>query len=368
MVMRTTFLSLFLLSIFIPESKCSVFEIKSVTGTNKLTNDEFSFPILSSGEKPKVAERINDIMQLSVLNLKIGREKESIFESIWPINDIHGVTGMSYTIYMNNDNIFSIGFYFATMGAYPDNSSHYFTFNAQNGELIELNNLFYPDGFHSFENIVKLKHKDIIYNNIKNLLSSYCENKSDNFNEEYVNELNNLLECCVTQKIDKYFVSEEGINIDYYDGSCLPHVAQAFDIDWHVIIPYNDLSNLTSEFGEKILSNSAQDIKNIITPKEKLFFTKGAIDGKYSISLFIDYCYFNKYDKEYDVSGNYWYDKVGKSIYLNGKTKDKSNFELYEKNENGDITGRFNIKYLNGKFSGTWTNVETSKQMEIQFE
>lgn len=344
-----------------------VFKLKDITETNSKTSREFSFPILTSHSQAGVAQKINDLLQLAVLYQKVGKHKTSIFENIWPVEDAFGNQSMGYSVFTNNGFLFSIAFFYETMGAYPDHSEQYFTFNAQSGDLLELDDFFLEQGFLEFDKFVRTKYKDVIYSEIQDIAVSAKEDTDDDDFEERLEGINSLLECCINQKIEKFFIDNKGINIRYYDGYCLPKALRAKDIGWDLTIPYSELDHLLNEFGKEILINKTNPVSLLFPEKHQTLVLRGLINAKYAFFLYVNFSHYNKYDNQFSIYGNYWYDKVGKSIDLSGSTTDRVNFEIFERDENQEEVGLFKIKFSDGKPSGTWTDLKTDKEFKIVF-
>lgn len=66
------------------------------------------------------------------------------------------------------------------------------------------------------------------------------------------------------------------------------------------------------------------------------------------------------------LSGSYYYDKIGFSLYLNGTIKSDGSFEMKESNENGDVTGKFTGTFSSPQsIEGNWTNSENKQKINF---
>jgi hypothetical protein len=351
-MIRIIVLLFFLLSVTFHPCLSGGFAINNVTEINKKTEGEFSFPILSNAANAAVAIQINEILQLLILEIKIGKQANSIFENIWPVEDTYGVQSMGYRVFVNDDYLFSIGFFYETLSSYPDYSEHYYTFNAQNGDLLELNDLFTSTGFSAFDKRIRETHRQRI-------------KESDSVGQETVND---LLSCAANQNITKFYVTPGEIAINYYGGRCLPHVTQVFDIDWNVISSSEQIKNLLNDFGKEVLIEKTKSVKDTYHKRDERLVARGLIDGKYPFLLYMDFDYFSKHKSTYSGSGKYWYDKVGEVIDLQVSSVDKVNFTLNEKDKTGKKRARFDLVMKGGKLSGTWTDLEKSIVRNVQFK
>ena len=90
------------------------------------------------------------------------------------------------------------------------------------------------------------------------------------------------------------------------------------------------------------------------------FILTGTINNEYPITMYLTI------NTNSEVTGKYYYDKVRKYIPINGKIKG-STIELEEK-INDNITGKFSGKFdrKNIKYSGTWINTGSEKQMSFE--
>lgn len=97
---------------------------------------------------------------------------------------------------------------------------------------------------------------------------------------------------------------------------------------------------------------------------KKYYHLKGSIDEKYPITM--DLFFFNG-----NLRGSYYYDKVGKSINLNGTLNDDNTFEMTEESyseEQGNIkTGTFKGKLnQDNSLTGTWQNADKTKELSFE--
>jgi hypothetical protein len=64
------------------------------------------------------------------------------------------------------------------------------------------------------------------------------------------------------------------------------------------------------------------------------------------------------------LSGSYVYERIGKSIRLNGAMTDKKEFYLNEVDEHGSQTGKFEGKFVSKDWiEGTWSSTSPKKEM-----
>jgi hypothetical protein len=96
------------------------------------------------------------------------------------------------------------------------------------------------------------------------------------------------------------------------------------------------------------------------TPKEEIgTIFIGTIDRKYPITV-------NIVRKEDELSGSYYYDKIGESITIKGEVRGEKTY-LEEIGKDGVTTGIWELKTndLSEWIYGSWTNPKTKKTMDL---
>jgi hypothetical protein len=97
---------------------------------------------------------------------------------------------------------------------------------------------------------------------------------------------------------------------------------------------------------------------------EDNFYKK--LKGKIGDNMFITMDLIRRKDstlKVNNVSGYYYYDKIGMPLNIYGSVSDSGKFELVERNKKGDETGIFRGEFINAnEVKGIWVNPETKKE------
>ena len=111
--------------------------------------DQFSFPIFSNRTNKYAAQKINQTMQLSELEILKGFETKSIFERVsYDGGGIYGnKVSIKFDVFDNTDRILSVQFNETSCGATCAYWVKYYNFNSGNGDLIQLKDLFTEKGF-----------------------------------------------------------------------------------------------------------------------------------------------------------------------------------------------------------------------------
>ncbi len=84
----------------------------------------------------------------------------------------------------------------------------------------------------------------------------------------------------------------------------------------------------------------------------------GYIDGKYEIKM-------NLTQKGTEISGDYYYTKIGTPLKLKGVIDNSNSFNLYEFNNDGNMTGVFIGTINNSQITGDWSKPDGTKTMKF---
>jgi hypothetical protein len=143
------------------------FGIMELTDTSRLETI-YTFPILVSHGNDSAVARINRTLQQAELELEVGTQDSSIFEKIWPAEDsFSGITEFGYRIIENSSKIFSIEFNKEGCGAYCEGFSSYYSFDANTGALLKLDQILTETGFHQLRKEVIEERRTLIQQSIE---------------------------------------------------------------------------------------------------------------------------------------------------------------------------------------------------------
>ncbi|RYG00459.1 MAG: hypothetical protein EOO02_14850 [Chitinophagaceae bacterium] len=143
-----TILTLILCSL--AHAQSNYFQVK------KVKTKELNFPIFSGSVNVTVTKNINELLQLSELQLLEGHQQNNIFENVSVDRGTiyGGKVNIDYTVLSNNSKLLSVKFDEASCGATCTYWVQYYNFNAGNGSLIQLSDLFTKNGFSAFRDLV----------------------------------------------------------------------------------------------------------------------------------------------------------------------------------------------------------------------
>lgn len=351
---------------------CSQVWSQSTVNTSYFTieqiekGEDYAFPLVKSKAHPAVANKINQVLQLEMIGKSYNLVGKKLFDNLMEKDSYFGTTSMWYTILVNNAALLSIEFEFATMAAYPDNHTRYFNFNSATGDLINIHELFTESGIEHLNDLASEYFNESIRHGNSDLFDSTIARSE---REEMLETLFDLTQCNATHTIDQFGVTPQALIID--KGVCLPHAVRASDIDWSHQIKIDDLSGL-SPYGEKLLREKRSDYSFHFN--EKKHESGMALYG--SINANDPFCMYLRLYSDNNISGEFWYEKKGILIDVNGKRISRDNIviedeRIISQDDNGMVTeklGKFDFTLLeNGGITGTWTNHE-GKSFPIQFE
>lgn len=310
------------------------FKIKPLEYTKDSGN--LHFPVFY--RKPadtRTTEKINQYLQLSELELLNGLQTKTIFEKV-KIDDgsLYGRKwDMTYSIYSNNEKVLSLGFDESSSGMTTHYWSRYYTFNAKNGDVIQLSDLFTLQGYRKF-------HKYLIKKSIREFrkqllgIDTTITNNSDW--DEIIPELGQ-------SNITDFYIKGTSIILD---GNNLLNKDQKIAMDITVKFKLPEFESYLNDYGKCIFGLKSGDIAEYRSCSSPQLFT-GKID-KYPVLFIIRQIYANEYE------GIYCYQKFGKGIYMTGKVAN-GKIKLEEKTDQLENRAFIKGKITQDSITGTWT-------------
>lgn len=307
--------------------------------------NHFSFPVIisNSPKTENAASAINDYIQLQSLHKKVSTSKKHLFE------DFKKDSKCNYTLYTNSATLLSV----KIDTGYP----FYYNFNAQNGQLIELNNLLEQKQYSEIltKRIEILKER--IDNKIKEIKDEKTREELSNF---YKNRINNFY--------GDFYVKDNNLVLHVGSGDFelkSNNIDPKYNINWEVEFEYLEIEELLSEFGKSLIKGKG-DIGKVKLESMRTKFLKGTISGKYPITMVLNLSYDNRL-RIYNIDESYyWYDKVGQGLYLIGEKNGDSfslttfDFELRKETE------LFNFELDGTVYIGTWKNLRNEKELDFE--
>src|SRR5207237_8611617 len=154
------------------------------------TEFSLNIPILSSQTPDSTsANRINSFLQLFLLKT-LPQSGKSVFSN-WIKSDIvgfEGVTYLRYDIHANTDQILSVVFDKQWQWATTEYIRHWFNFNAQNGDRIELPDLFSDSGWQEFKKLLDKKRRKQFQREFAHVKDSDLINFRKDYEKRYLKD------------------------------------------------------------------------------------------------------------------------------------------------------------------------------------
>lgn len=307
--------------------------------------NEFSFPIFNQPADSASTKNINQLLQLSELELLAGYHVKNIFENVSKNNvSIYGgKVEISFVIFTNNPKVLSIKFYESSCGATCAYWVRYYNFNSGNGDLIKLRDFFTIEGYANFKKNV-LKKRTIQFK--KEIM------KVDSSERKY---LLDVLGCFNSDDLEDYYIQNSSIFID--GENCLSKNQKFFDLNMVSKINLAEFKNNLNNFGKAVFGISKDSVAKYYSKELPQLF-EGSIDNSHKIVLILNNGYQN------NMSGIYAYLKYGQGIYLEGELNNKV-LTLTESTSDFDENGFIKAKFDGNKIEGTWTNKNNTKKMSF---
>ncbi len=300
----------------------------------------FSFPIFIPKRDTYSVEKINQFLQISELLCIKHKGQKSIFSNI-QYNDggLYGPkTDISFKIKTNNDRLLSISFDEAASGMTTHYWSIHDNFNAQNGDVIQLEDLFEPASYPVF-------YKKALKKGLAQLKKGMPKGESRDTYE-------------ATYKYDEhdkpmFYIKNNTIYIDH--SGQLGKQALFEDIDPVIKMSANEYLPYLNDYGRFIFGVSNDNTTVFHTKSTPQIFAGNIGEAKV---LFV----FNNYGEISEAE--YVYTKYGKGIYCVGTlTGEKLELTEYDadKNKTATITAVFDGETI----IGTWQSLDKKTTLPI---
>lgn len=327
-------------------------------------SENFVFPLVSYPEKPLIQNKINTFLQVSELEYIPGTGKNPFQFASTATNSYS-----NYVYYYNWEklgtpqNILSLKMEGEASGAYPEGFNDYQNFDLRTGNLINIKELFRPEAVDSVNLIVN-------ENIIKEISAFLNELKSSENLHEADEQIKMYEECLeyvdgVTLEYVKFFFGKDKLTI--VKERCSNHAMRALDDlgKFEIELPFAKIDRYWSSYARNLLSENGKMVKQN-TIQNRLY--KGAIDGKYPVTVLIK----DVYD-DGSFSAFYWYDKTKKLIEWSGTLKN-THLSIIENDYHSEELKKWVPRVIikanvNGNaIVGTWQDYKTKKFLKLELK
>lgn len=192
-------LSLFLVIALSLNARNAYFSVETARNGN-----EFSFPVFSNLTDNSAANKINQLLQINELELLKGYEKENIFEKVrdsqiaasgWKKN-------ISFEIKNNTNKTLSLKLNESACISSCSDWIKYYNFNSQNGEIIQLQDLFTEVGYKRFYELILGK----VAKEFERIIKEAEPGEQDTYND--------IIECYKENITLDFYIDNKNIYID----------------------------------------------------------------------------------------------------------------------------------------------------------
>lgn len=209
---------------------------------------DLSFPLIQPSQA--VAYKINQYLQSQVLDNDVPvTDAAKIFEKSRYIqrkeNTQFGYTRISYAVERNNTALLSLSFSFEKEGATTSYSSGYYNFDNQTGDLLAAEKMFTTNG------LAEIKKQLIKERNerIQKQLKEYGNRKDSGLVAEQ------FAACNENADENNFSIREKGIV--FCKSGCFPTLAEPYDLDLDIEIPYKKIEKYLTPYGKKLLPEAS---------------------------------------------------------------------------------------------------------------
>lgn len=278
---------------------------------------------------------------------------------------LDGLSSQSFTVVLNNGRVFSLMFNGESCGAYCEDFTNYYAFDATTGIRLVPDDLF----VNSASTVLRdkmIRRKLMLYRRQIASLESTVKRRTGKAKAEDIEELEAkiaLNQSCVyhilgedthVNAFTRYKYNFNRTDVEIVSERCSNHASRAYDDVGVVTLPisYSELSPYLSAYGKYLLLNEGkQTSDNSIYGK----LLTGRIGKTSAITMLL-----HKYDDD-SIHGSYFYNKHRKAIKLAGS---ESGDELVlNEHVGGVITATMRMKISGAKLSGNWDSNRTQMIM-----
>lgn len=308
----------------------------------------FSFPVFSSATNIKAITKINQLLQLSELQLLKGFEKEHIFELA--TMDIGGMFNkkveLKSVVQSNSAKLLSIQIKDISCGADCVSGTRYYNFNSGNGDLIQLKDLFTTEGYQTFYKYVATKR-------IKALDQQLLK-----MDEQEKALWQGVKICYEESTLIDFYIKDNTLFID--GENCFYNTQKVESIKRLDIFTLPEFKSYLNDYGKSLFSITSADISGFQSKHlPQLFEGKGANDSTLIFILNIMY--------QEDMKGIYAYHQMGIGVNMEGTLKGK---ELYlaETNTKPGVTPYIYAVYDENQIIGTLSDRKKTINIPIHLK
>lgn len=313
---------------------------------NEYSGEDFQFPIFRGTSNKYAVEKINQLLQISKLEILKGYEENNIFERVSykeeDGNLIGGMMNIKFEVLSNTDKTLSIKFDLCVCGASCSYWINYFNFNTGNGDLFQLSDLFSDEGYKQFSEYAAKKRTNVFRKNLVGVDSLFIAN--------YIA----IYGCYDDINFADFYIQNNSLFLDGNDcftlNSILENINTVCEFQINEIEPYlnaygKSVFGLNQDSVAKHQSKSLPQLFNGFIGKKQILL----VINEYDNNNIVAYCFYAKEGKKTDLLG-----QVNEGILT-----------LEEKDTNFQTIGAIKATYEGTTINGTWTDKKTGKSYKL---
>jgi hypothetical protein len=324
--MKIKFVLLFILSTINLKSYSQV----KISNLKDECHTENAFPFAESSGNPIVAEKINILLQVKLLEIVPGAYKKCAFEKVMSdtANCCSYVFFSDYTVTKNTKTIVSLSMQGETMGAYPENASWNYNFNAVTGDVIFPEEIFTATGYATLKKKITAHRRKRLNDFLDGLSHAKSKDPDD---IELANDQREIYENCLPLIDDENFFYGSFLIKDdkliFIRERCSNHAMRAVDDldEFYDEVLVKDIYKELNDYGKALFSEDVASLKKMTPSITFNKILKGTINNKTPIT-----CIFNTPYLDSSLVVNYWYDQHKTIIEWSGKVVNGKKLELIE--------------------------------------
>lgn len=299
------------------------------------------FPQFKSGNSI-AAQRLNFVIQTLVFG-EISSNKsiekllrENLHQSL---GGEGGITDIEHEMIRNDMKVFSTEIAGEYLGAYPSRFTFGVSVDARTGDRITKEHLV--NDMQALEQIVGKRLEQRLAEHI----AEYHREDSSEPSEEIVRDLE---ECDRSLRYTDVLLYKDTVR--FLHPKCLPHVIQAYDMDWDISFSYSEIKHLMTDYGKSLFEGPQVEMP--YRPGKMEIYT--GVVGKAAVTMVLEL-------GDTSITGWYYYDSKGHALSLDGDCF-KDEWTLRESDDLSP-TGSFTGIATDKGYSGTWRSPDGKRSL-----
>jgi len=306
-------------------------------------NSDFRFPIFSDSTDTLTAKKINQLLQLSELQILKGHEKKNIFEVVGPSEGslIDGMVEITGKVFFNTNKVLSIQFNESSCGGACFYWVNYYNFNTGNGDIIQLRDLFTSEGYNDFYKMVAKKRIAQLHHEVAKLKKEVKDDFDEDITASYYR----------SDSLKDFYIQDTCLYIDGFN--CLPKQDKADGIETVCKFRLSEFVSCLNDYGKCVFNLNQDSIAtyHFYNSLPQIFY--GTI-GTQKVAL----AFFGNGESYYA------YLKYGMAIKMYGRLKGNK-VELSLKDEDDNNIESIETILNGNQITGVWYNKGKTKSLPV---